>query len=158
MNKQGHGETGRRHSLANRTSTVHFFLTTSICEGRLLPQSNHNLEQKKGLPQHRSTLVAVVIVMSWPFVSVASAAPFQFLFQGEGSGTVDSTPFSGPFTIELLADTNDVELFLAAIGNVYHVDGDATISLPIGEGVFLEATGLRSDERSPNSFMPSTPI
>ena len=79
--KTGHGETGRRHSLADHTSTVHFFLTTSIYRGRLLSQSNHYLEQKKGLPQHRSTLVAVVIVLSWSFVSVASAAPFQFIFQ-----------------------------------------------------------------------------
>jgi hypothetical protein len=134
---------------------VHFFLA-SIYGGRLLPHSNHSLEQQKGLPQHRSTIVAVVIVLSWSFLSVASAAPFQFIFEGEGSGTLDSTPFSGPFTIELLANTNDVELAFADLsGRIHHVDGDATISLPVGDGVFLETVGLRSDEHTHGSFMPS---
>ena len=153
--KTGHGETRPRHSCAYSTSTVHFFLA-SIYGGRLLPHSNHSLEQQKGLPQHRSTIVAVVIVLSWSFLSVASAAPFQFIFEGEGSGTLDSTPFSGPFTIELLANTNDVELAFADLsGRIHHVDGDATISLPVGDGVFLETVGLRSDEHTHGSFMPS---
>lgn len=93
--------------------------------------------------RHRLLLLAALLAF---LPASASAIPVRYLFEGSASGDVSGNFFGTTFSIDLIAETDDIVITQPIpTSTVYALEGQGTIAINgIGAGLFLVPTKIAS--------------